>query len=146
MKSNKSSSKGKNIKEVKEAKEEIPLVFEDQAVSGTLAKRKRTSENDSDELTVGSFWRHYSKATDTHTKMIDIFITYLMVIISCQVFYRVIVGDDFPRNAFVSGIFCPLGVAVLLVILRGSGRDLKQLAEFFLASLVLFITAINFAG
>lgn len=144
MKSNKSSSKGKNIKEVKEAKEEIPLVSEDQA--GTPAKRKRTSENDNDELTVRSFWRHYSKATDTHTKMIDIFIVYLMVIISCQVFYRVIVGDDFPRNAFVSGIFCPLGVAVLLVILRGNGRDLKQLAEFFLASIVLFITAINFTG
>ena len=78
--------------------------------------------------------------------MIDLFIIYLIMIVSCQVFYRAIVGDDFPRNAFVSGVFCPIGVAVLLVILRGRGRDLRQLAEFFLASLVLFITAINFAG
>ena len=78
--------------------------------------------------------------------MIDLFTLYLVAIICCQLFYRFVVGDDFPRNAFVSGIFCPLGVIVLLVILRGKGRDLKQLAEFFLACLVLFITAINFAG
>jgi hypothetical protein len=78
--------------------------------------------------------------------MVDWFIVYLLGVIGCQLFYRMVVGDDFPRNAFVSGIFCPLGVAVLLVVLRGGGRDLRQLAEFFLACLVLFITAINFAG
>jgi hypothetical protein len=78
--------------------------------------------------------------------MIDLFILYLLVLIGCQIFYRLVVGDDFPRNAFVSGIFCPLGMSVLLAILRSRGRDLKQLAEFFVASLVLFITAINFAG
>lgn len=107
---------------------------------------KRRSEDEQNTVSVEGFWSHYSKATDTHTKMIDLFIIYLIMIVSCQVFYRFIVGDDFPRNAFVSGVFCPIGVAVLLVILRGRGRDLRQLAEFFLACLVLFITAINFAG
>lgn len=107
---------------------------------------KRRADEELSTVSVEGFWSHYSKATDTHTKMIDLFIIYLIMIVSCQVFYRAIVGDDFPRNAFVSGVFCPIGVAVLLVILRGRGRDLRQLAEFFLASLVLFITAINFAG
>lgn len=107
---------------------------------------KRRSEDEQNTVSVEGFWSHYSKGTDTHTKMIDLFIIYLIMIVSCQVFYRFIVGDDFPRNAFVSGVFCPIGVAVLLVILRGRGRDLRQLAEFFLACLVLFITAINFAG
>lgn len=94
----------------------------------TAVSSKRRADDDSDEISVEGFWRHYSKTTDTHTKMIDLFILYLIVIIGCQFFYRLIVGDDFPRNAFVSGIFCPLGVAVLLVILRGRGRDLRQLA------------------
>lgn len=107
---------------------------------------KSRADSDIDPLSVEGFWDHYAKTTDTHTKIIDLFIVYLIALIGCQFFYRLVVGDDFPRNAFVSGIFCPLGVAVLLVILRGRGRDLRQLAEFFLASLVLFITAINFAG
>jgi hypothetical protein len=102
--------------------------------------------SDDSLLNIEAFWNHYSSETDTHTKIIDLFIVYLVAIIGCQFFYRLVVGDDFPRNAFVSGMFCPLGVIVLLVILRGRGRDLRQVAEFFLASLVLFITAINFAG
>lgn len=89
---------------------------------------KRRAEEEQGSVSVEGFWSQYSKATDTHTKMIDLFILYLIMIVSCQVFYRVIVGDDFPRNAFVSGVFCPIGVAVLLVILRGRGRDLRQLA------------------
>ena len=42
-------------------------------------------------------------------------------LIGLQLFYRFVVGDDFPRNAFVSGLFCPLGVIVLLVVLRSRG-------------------------
>ena len=68
------------------------------------------------------------------------------MIIKAQLFYRVVVGDDFPRNAFVSGIFCPLGVIVLLVILRGEGLNFRRLGEFFVACLVLFLVSINFAG
>lgn len=116
--------------------------------STTTAKLTTSFKNGSDDnqFSVEGFWSHYTKTTDTHTKIIDLFIVYLVAIISCQFFYRLVVGDDFPRNAFVSGMFCPLGVIVLLVILRGRGRDLRQLGEFFLAALVLFITAINFAG
>lgn len=107
---------------------------------------KTRHEGVGNELTIEGFWKGYQTLTDSHTKIIDLFILYLVTIIGFQLFYRIIVGDDFPRNAFVAGTFCPLGVIVLLVILRGRGRDLRQLAEFFLACLVLFITAINFAG
>lgn len=112
---------------------------------GTSSSKPRSDDSDN-ELSVEGFWRRYQSMTDSHTKIIDLFILYLVTIIGFQVFYRLIVGDDFPRNAFVAGTFCPLGVIVLLVILRGRGRDLRQLTEFFLACLVLFITAINFAG
>jgi hypothetical protein len=115
-------------------------------VSATKPAAASKVASDDSLLNIEGFWNHYSSETDTHTKIIDLFIVYLVAIIGCQFFYRLVVGDDFPRNAFVSGMFCPLGVIVLLVILRGRGRDLRQVAEFFLASLVLFITAINFAG
>lgn len=112
----------------------------------TASPNKSRSLSAQDGLNIEGFWSHYSNITDNHTKTIDLFIIYLIAILGCQIFYRFVVGDDFPRNAFVSGTFCPIGVIVLLVILRGRGRDLRQLAEFFIATLVLFITAINFAG
>lgn len=115
-------------------------------VSATKPAAASKVASDDSLLNIEGFWNHYSSETDIYIKIIDLFIVYLVAIIGCQFFYRLVVGDDFPRNAFVSGMFCPLGVIVLLVILRGRGRDLRQVAEFFLASLVLFITAINFAG
>lgn len=116
-----------------------------ESVQSTTTNKSKVVLNE-DGLSIEGFWSHYSSTTDNHTKIIDLFIIYLVAILGCQVFYRLVVGDDFPRNAFVSGTFCPIGVIVLLVILRGRGRNLRQLGEFFLASLVLFITAINFAG
>jgi hypothetical protein len=123
----KGSQKQKPGKEPKSPKQESSSIPESQFASASSSKRKGGVGSD-DESALTHFWRHYSKITDTHTKMIDLFILYLLVLISCQLFYRMVVGDDFPRNAFVSGIFCPLGVLVLLVILRSGSRDLRQLA------------------
>ena len=44
-----------------------------------------------------------------------------------QFFYRMVVGDDFPKNAFLTGQFCPLGVIVLLVTLRQPEKDYRRL-------------------
>jgi len=67
---------------------------------------------------------------------------------SIQFFYRLVVGDDFPKNAFITGMFTPLGVIVLLLELRKSGekQNFRKLGEFFVASLVLFLVSINFVG
>ena len=97
-------------------------------------------------MTLNGFWEKYSETTPQRTKIIDLFILYLLVLIKTQLFYRIIVGDDFPRNAFVAGTFCPLGVIVLLVVLRGKGRDYRQIGEFFIACMVLFVASINFSG
>ena len=104
------------------------------------------SDSPAQELSVESFWKSYTASSTPRTRLIDLFIVYLLIIIKCQLFYRIVVGDDFPRNAFVSGLFCPLGVIVLLVVLRGGGLNFRQFAEFFLAVTVLFVVAINFAG
>ena len=97
-------------------------------------------------LSISSFWKAYTASSSPRVRIIDLFIVYLLALISSQFFYRFVVGDDFPRNAFVSGVFCPLGVIVLLVVLRSRGLQFRQLAEFFLASIVLFVASINFAG
>jgi len=51
-----------------------------------------------------------------------------LAITGLQLFYRIVVGNDFPLNAFIAGTFCPVGIIVLLVVLRGRGRSLRQLA------------------
>jgi hypothetical protein len=64
------------------------------------------------------FWEKYSKETPCRIKLIDWFTLYLIAVIGVQFFYRIVVGDDFPKNAFLTGIFCPLGVIVLLITIR----------------------------
>ena len=70
--------------------------------------------------TLEIFWKKYSEETPQKLKMIDAFILYLLTIIGVQFFYRIIVGNDFPKNAFLTGLFCPIGVIVLLLALRKS--------------------------
>ena len=64
------------------------------------------------------FWRKYSQITPLRLKLIDSFILYLTTLIVWQVFYRYVVGTDFPKNAYLSGILGPLGVIVMTVSLR----------------------------
>lgn len=44
-----------------------------------------------------------------------------------QFFYRMVVGDDFPKNAFLTGMFCPLGVIILLTTIRQEKKDYRKL-------------------
>lgn len=111
-----------------------------------LSPNKRKNIDAPNSVTLDGFWYKYSQTTDQRTKIIDLFILYLLVLITIQLFYRLVVGDDFPRNAFVAGTFCPAGIIVLLIILRNKGRDYRQIGEFFVASMVLFVASINFAG
>ena len=95
---------------------------------------------------LGGFWEKYSSETPSRVKLIDWFILYLVTVMGTQFFYRMVVGDDFPKNAFLTGMFCPLGVIVLLITIRQEKKDYRKLGEFFLACLVLFIVSINFIG
>jgi len=73
------------------------------------------------------FWKKYSAETPSRVKLIDWFIIYLIAIIGVQFFYRIVVGDDFPKNAFITGIFCPLGVIILLISIRQKEKDYRKL-------------------
>jgi oligosaccharyltransferase complex subunit epsilon len=95
---------------------------------------------------LAGFWEKYSSETPSRIKLIDWLVVYLLSVIGVQFFYRVVVGDDFPKNAFLTGIFCPLGVIILLITIRQEKKDYRKLGEFFLACLVLFLVSINFMG
>lgn len=73
------------------------------------------------DKTVQNFWAKYSTETHPRVKVIDWFILFLIAIMSIQFFYRMVVGDDFPKNAFLAGMFCPVGVIILLLEMRKNG-------------------------
>jgi hypothetical protein len=112
------------------------------------ARKGEVSRKTAEQYVTGidDFWKRYSAETAGRVKLIDWFILYLVAVIGVQFFYRLVVGDDFPKNAFLTGIFCPLGVITLLISIRHESKDYRRLAEFFLACLVLFIVSINFIG
>jgi hypothetical protein len=73
------------------------------------------------DKTLQTFLNKYSTETHPRVKVIDWFVLFLISIMAIQFFYRLVVGDDFPKNAFLTGMFCPLGVIVLLLEMRKSG-------------------------
>ena len=100
------------------------------------------------------FWRKYSTETSARLKLIDVFILYLVSIIVWQMFYRYVAGTDFPKNAYLSGVFAPLGVIVMVVALRLQIGDNppnrisahRAFWEFLAGLLVLFVVIVNFLG
>ncbi len=79
---------------------------------------KKVVEKEEHATSLNDFWKKYSSETSSRVKLIDWFAIFLLSIIGAQFFYRIVVGDDFPKNSFYTGIFCPLGVIILLVTIR----------------------------
>jgi hypothetical protein len=91
------------------------------------ASKKATTEVKEYVTGLDDFWKKYSGETSERVKLIDWFTIFLVAIIGVQFFYRMVVGDDFPKNAFLTGIFCPLGVIILLVTIRQDEKDYRKL-------------------
>jgi oligosaccharyltransferase complex subunit epsilon len=109
------------------------------------------------ESAVSNFWKKYSKDTPSKIKLIDSFMLFLLSLIVWVMFYRIIVGNDFPKNAFLSSVYTPLGVLAMAVALRMHicGDDGKLLRvnqqyrpfwEFMFGLIVIFVVGINFLG
>ncbi len=90
-------------------------------------KAQKTSESEEYVQGLNSFWKKYSGETPSRVKLIDWFILYLIAVMGVQFFYRMVVGDDFPKNAFLTGMFCPLGVIILLTTIRQEKKDYRKL-------------------
>jgi len=99
---------------------------------------------------VASFRKALSD-TPPRVKVLDIFIAAALATLGLQVVYAVLVGS-FPFNAFLSGVFCCAGTAVLTLCLRlqiSSGQHAapdRAFVDYALAMVVLLLACWCYIG
>lgn len=77
----------------------------------TKASLKTSSNQSPQEVALG-IWKNYLDKTPQRTKLIDVFMSFLVVVGVLQFVYCIIVGN-FPFNAFLSGFSATVGQFVL---------------------------------
>ncbi|KAG5999304.1 hypothetical protein E4U54_001929 [Claviceps lovelessii] len=101
-----------------------------------------------------NIYQHYTKETPQRTKLIDVFLFFLVVVGGLQFLYCVLAGN-YPFNAFLSGFGATVGQFVLTVSLRiqtttSNKGDFpaispeRAFADFVVCSLILHFFCINF--
>jgi oligosaccharyltransferase complex subunit epsilon len=116
----------------------------------SLAKGNNQSPQ---EVALG-IWQNYLDKTPQRTKLIDVFMAFLVVVGALQFVYCVIAGN-YPFNAFLSGFSATVGQFVLTVSLRiqtnaENKADFVELsperafADFVFGSLILHFFCVNF--
>ncbi|KAG5983712.1 hypothetical protein E4U55_007393 [Claviceps digitariae] len=101
-----------------------------------------------------NIYQHYTKETPQRTKLIDVFLFFLVVVGGLQFLYCVLAGN-YPFNAFLSGFGAAVGQFVLTVSLRiqtttANKGDFpavspeRAFADFIVCSLILHFFCINF--
>ncbi|KAF1981340.1 defender against death DAD protein, partial [Aulographum hederae CBS 113979] len=99
-------------------------------------------------------WQNYVQRTPQRTKLVDVFMAFLVVVGALQFVYCVIVGN-FPFNAFLSGFSATVGQFVLTASLRiqtntENAAEFKTIsherafADYVFGSLILHFFCINF--
>ncbi|KAH8814999.1 putative Dolichyl-diphosphooligosaccharide--protein glycosyltransferase subunit DAD1 [Xylogone sp. PMI_703] len=119
----------------------------------TKASIKATQNLNPQEIALG-IWRNYLDKTPQRTKLIDVFMAFLVVVGVLQFVYCVIAGN-YPFNAFLSGFAATVGEFVLTASLRiqtntenkaefGSVSPERAFADYVFGSLILHFFCINF--
>ncbi|KAM3506032.1 hypothetical protein MY11210_007724 [Beauveria gryllotalpidicola] len=101
-----------------------------------------------------NIYTHYTKETAQRTKLIDVFLVFLVVVGALQFAYCVLAGN-YPFNAFLSGFSATVGQFVLAISLRiqtatvdktefPSVSPERAFADFVVCSLILHFFCINF--
>ncbi|OAR00130.1 hypothetical protein LLEC1_06580 [Akanthomyces lecanii] len=101
-----------------------------------------------------NIYNHYVKETAQRTKLIDVFLAFLVVVGALQFAYCVLAGN-YPFNAFLSGFSATVGQFVLAISLRiqtattdktefPSVSPERAFADFVVCSLILHFFCINF--
>ncbi|XP_076810535.1 dolichyl-diphosphooligosaccharide--protein glycosyltransferase subunit DAD1-like [Clavelina lepadiformis] len=102
------------------------------------------------------FYSDYIAKTPQKLKIIDAYLTYILITGVLQFVYCALVGT-FPFNSFLSGFISCVASFVLAVNLRlqvnpENSRDFKSIAperafaDFLFAHMVLHLVVINFIG
>ncbi|KAK6533131.1 oligosaccharyltransferase complex subunit epsilon [Arthrobotrys megalospora] len=112
------------------------------------------SANSSPLAVAGAIWGKYQKDTPQRTKLIDVFMGFLVVVGAVQFVYCVLAGN-YPFNAFLAGFAATVGQFVLTASLRiqtnpanktefSSVSPERAFADFVFGSLTLHFFCVNF--
>ncbi|KAH8766991.1 DAD family protein [Hyaloscypha finlandica] len=117
------------------------------------ASHKSSSNQSPQQIALG-IWQNYLDTTPQRTKLIDVFMAFLVVVGGLQFVYCVIAGN-YPFNAFLSGFSATVGQFVLTASLRiqtnaenkadfGEVSPERAFADYVFGSLILHFFCVNF--
>ncbi|KAI1465796.1 defender against death DAD protein [Daldinia caldariorum] len=97
---------------------------------------------------------HYQKTTPQRTKLLDVFMAFLVVVGGLQFAYCILAGN-YPFNAFLSGFSATVGQFVLTASLRIQTTEANKaefpsvsperaFADYVVGSLILHFFCVNF--
>ncbi|KAH7364523.1 putative Dolichyl-diphosphooligosaccharide--protein glycosyltransferase subunit DAD1 [Rhexocercosporidium sp. MPI-PUGE-AT-0058] len=112
------------------------------------------SNNQSPQEIALGIWQNYLDKTPQRTKLIDVFMSFLVVVGVLQFVYCVIAGN-YPFNAFLSGFSATVGQFVLTASLRiqtnvenkaefSEVSPERAFADYVFGSLILHFFCVNF--
>ncbi|KAF7923553.1 hypothetical protein BELL_0005g00040 [Botrytis elliptica] len=115
---------------------------------------KSSSQNQSPQQVAIGIWQNYLDKTPQRTKLIDVFMSFLVVVGVLQFVYCILAGN-YPFNAFLSGFSATVGQFVLTASLRiqtneenkaefNSVSPERAFADYVFGSLILHFFCVNF--
>ncbi|ATY61613.1 DAD family [Cordyceps militaris] len=138
------------------ATEKRPVTPIAPSAAAAAAKRSSTAKAGATtwDVVFQNIYSHYVKETAQRTKLIDVFLAFLVFVGALQFAYCVLAGN-YPFNAFLSGFSATVGQFVLAISLRiqtattdktefPSVSPERAFADFVVCSLILHFFCINF--
>ncbi|OTA99566.1 hypothetical protein M426DRAFT_67592 [Hypoxylon sp. CI-4A] len=121
--------------------------------TSTVAKTTASGPQTIDQV-AWNIVEHYQKSTPQRTKLIDVFMAFLVVVGGLQFAY-VVLTSNYPFNAFLSGFSATVGQFVLTASLRIQTTEANKsdfpsvsperaFADYVVGSLILHLFCINF--
>ncbi|KAH8891000.1 defender against death DAD protein [Thozetella sp. PMI_491] len=118
------------------------------------AKVSASSAHQNWQQVVGNILNHYNDATPQRTKLLDVFMLFLVVVGGVQFLYCILAGN-YPFNAFLSGFSATVGQFVLTASLRIQTTEANKsdfpavsperaFADYVVCSLILHFFCVNF--
>ncbi|APA06928.1 hypothetical protein sscle_02g016980 [Sclerotinia sclerotiorum 1980 UF-70] len=115
---------------------------------------RSSSQNQSPQQVAIGIWQNYLDKTPQRTKLIDVFMSFLVVVGVLQFVYCILAGN-YPFNAFLSGFSATVGQFVLTASLRiqtneenkaefNSVSPERAFADYVFGSLILHFFCVNF--
>ncbi|KAI1499136.1 defender against death DAD protein [Biscogniauxia marginata] len=124
------------------------------ATTGSTAAKTTSNSSQQIDKVALNIVQHYQKQTPQRTKLLDLFMAFLVVVGGLQFAYCVLAGN-YPFNAFLSGFSATVGQFVLTASLRIQTNEANKsefpavseeraFADYVFGSLILHFFCINF--